>query len=143
MCVCVCSRRICFCSLGFANSSNGKEGFLSEVEKLEEFLKDPRLVRARESETVTVAVPKVVVQVVAPPPPAAAPLALVQEEDEMVSAQNKRAAMQRKAAKDSVVAEDYVKRMETGVGDVVEVCVCFSLFCISFLNVGVSFLILC
>lgn len=105
-------RRICFCSLGFPNGGKGKDEFLAEVAKLEEFIKDPRLLRVRESTTVQVAVPKVVT----PPPPPQAPVTDVDggDAEELLSAQTKRAAMQRKAAAASLVAEDYARRMETG-----------------------------
>lgn len=88
---------------------------MAEVAKLEEFVKDPRLLRARESTTVQVVVPKVVVAPVAPVVPVA-PVAVVDGKDaeELLSAQNKRAAMQKKAAAESLVAEDYARRMETG-----------------------------
>lgn len=85
---------------------------MAEVAKLEEFIKDPRLLRVRESTTVQVAVPKVVT----PPPPPQAPVTVVDggDAEELLSAQTKRAAMQRKAAAASLVAEDYARRMETG-----------------------------
>ncbi|KAA8515670.1 hypothetical protein F0562_018719 [Nyssa sinensis] len=117
----ITSRRICFCSLGFPRklqSEKARNEFLDEVARLEEFLKDPWLLRAKEKGTVQVAVPKVVV----PPPPAA-----VGDGDgdgggggtgvdgeELLSAQTKRAAMQKKAATASLVAEDYAPRFESG-----------------------------
>uniref|UniRef100_A0A5B7APH1 Uncharacterized protein n=1 Tax=Davidia involucrata TaxID=16924 RepID=A0A5B7APH1_DAVIN len=117
-------RRICFCSLGFPRklqSEKAKNEFLDEVARVEEFLKDPWLLRVKENGTVQVAVPKVV----APPPPPL-PEAVGDgggvgsgiDGEELLSAQTKRAAMQRKAAVASLVAEDYARRFESG--DLVE-----------------------
>lgn len=106
-------RRICFCSLGFPKrlqSKKAKDEFLDEIGRVEEFLKDPRLIRVRENSTVQVVVPKVVVS----PAPAEIPAILGDEAEELLSAQTKRAAMQRKAAAASLVAEDYARRFETG-----------------------------
>ncbi|XAR63454.1 Histone-lysine N-methyltransferase [Bertholletia excelsa] len=113
-------RRICFCSLGFPRALQGEKArneFLDEVAGVEEFLKDPWLLRARGKDTVQVLVPKV-----SPPPvpPAAAVPGDVGggmangDAEEMLSAQTKRAAMQRKAAAASLVAEDYARRFESG-----------------------------
>ncbi|XP_021280478.1 uncharacterized protein LOC110413824 isoform X2 [Herrania umbratica] len=109
-------RRICFCSLGFPRnlqSPNSKNGFLQEVIRVEEFLKDPWGVRVSREGTVQVPVPKV-----APVPAGdgggggcggdAA------EEAASVSAQAKRLALQRKAAAAMVAAEDYARRVESG-----------------------------
>lgn len=117
--MCFCSRRICFCPLGFPRSlgtAKSKNDFLEEVRKVEEFLKDPWGIRVREEKgTVQVAVPRV-----APPPPPPQPLVPVvadgvdEEAALAMSAQNKRAALQRKAAAAMVAAEDYARRFESG-----------------------------
>lgn len=119
-----CSRRICYCSLGFRGDK--KDNFSDEIAKLDEFIKDPWLLRACEDATVQVLVPKVVV--VAPAPvTVTVPATTVKEvevidrdAEELMSAQNKRAAMQKKAAVSSLVAEDYARRMEIGDKEVVE-----------------------
>ncbi|KAL6989696.1 hypothetical protein U1Q18_015448 [Sarracenia purpurea var. burkii] len=111
-------RQICFCSLGFPRellSDKAKNEFLEDVARVEEFLKDPWLLRVRDQATVQVAVPKVV----APPPVSAVGHGEVGggvgDGDEMLlSAQTKRAVMQRKAAAASLVAEDYARRFESG-----------------------------
>ncbi|XP_059651864.1 uncharacterized protein LOC132299344 [Cornus florida] len=112
-------RRICFCSLGFPRklqSENGKNEFLEEVARVEVFLNDPWLLRVRERDTVQVAVPKVV----APQPPAGAGDGggvvggAGGDAEELLSAQTKRAAMQKKAATKSLVAEDYARQFESG-----------------------------
>nr|GMC84492.1 putative transcription factor HALR/MLL3, involved in embryonic development [Ipomoea batatas] len=115
-------RKICYCPLGFARGLQGEKGkneFLEEVGKLEEFLKDPWLLRARENATIQVKVPKVVV--VAPPPQSLAVGDAGTDAEEaaaMLSAQTKRAVLQKKAAAASLVAEDYARRFESG--DLVE-----------------------
>lgn len=82
--------------------------------RVEALLKDPWLIRVPERSTVQVAVPKVVA------PPAPAVVAVVGDgvggegEEMLLSAQTKRAAMQRKAAAVSMVAEDYARRFESG-----------------------------
>ncbi|XP_031127867.1 uncharacterized protein LOC116029953 isoform X2 [Ipomoea triloba] len=114
-------RKICYCPLGFARGLQGEKGkneFLEEVGKLEEFLKDPWLLRARENATIQVKVPKVVV---APPPQSLAVGDAGTDAEEaaaMLSAQTKRAVLQKKAAAASLVAEDYARRFESG--DLVE-----------------------
>ncbi|EFH56500.1 hypothetical protein ARALYDRAFT_904099 [Arabidopsis lyrata subsp. lyrata] len=56
-----CSRRICYCSLGFSRGANAKEEFLKEVNRVEEFLKDPCVSsKVFNGDTVQVRVPKVV-----------------------------------------------------------------------------------
>ncbi|KAJ7982220.1 Histone-lysine N-methyltransferase [Quillaja saponaria] len=110
-------RRICFCKLGFPRtlqSTKANNGFLEEVVKLEEFLKDPLGIKAREKDpTVLVVVPKVV-----PPPPQLQPVVdgVVAGDavDESLSAQTKRVVLQRKAAAAMVAAEDYARRFESG-----------------------------
>ncbi|XP_024984459.1 uncharacterized protein LOC112520343 [Cynara cardunculus var. scolymus] len=111
-------RRICYCSLGFPKelqNDKGKNGFLEEIARLKEFLDDPWLIK-NDKKTVQVLVPKVAV---APPPPQVTVTPNVAVVDgnaaeEMLSAQNKRAALQRKAAAASLVAEDYARRFESG-----------------------------
>ncbi|WOH14673.1 hypothetical protein DCAR_0934193 [Daucus carota subsp. sativus] len=112
-------KRICYCTLGFGGVK--RDEFCDEIARLEEFIRDPWLLRACEDATVQVLVPKVVV---APPPvpvreavvvkEAAAAAVVDREAEELASAQNKRAAMQKKAAEASLVAEDYARRMEIG-----------------------------
>ncbi|CAK9151656.1 unnamed protein product [Ilex paraguariensis] len=114
-------RRICYCSLGFPKnlqSEKARNAFVEEISRVEEFLKDPWLIRAREQNgTVQVKVPKVVV---APPPPVVPAVADGGgaggggDGDELLSAKTKRAAIQRKAAAASIVAEDYARRFESG-----------------------------
>lgn len=70
-----CSRRICFCALGFPRrlqSEKGKREFLQEVDAIQRFLSDPWLIKAGENATVQVEVPKVVAS------PAAAPVKRVE-----------------------------------------------------------------
>ncbi|KAF3629515.1 putative tRNA-dihydrouridine(20a/20b) synthase [NAD(P)+]-like [Capsicum annuum] len=109
-------RRICYCSLGFPK---GKNGFVEDVAKVEEFLKDPWLLKAREGATIQVKVPKIVV---APPPQV--PVGDGggggggggdgEEAAAIASAQTKRVALQKKAAAASMVAEDFARRFESG-----------------------------
>ena len=114
--LCACSRRICFCSLGFPQdlqSEKAKNEFLDEVARVEEFFKDPWLLRVRDEGTVQVAVPKVVPP---PPPPVAGECGGgCGDPDELsLSAMTKRVALQRKAAVASMAAEDYARRFESG-----------------------------
>ncbi|XP_041998501.1 uncharacterized protein LOC121748305 [Salvia splendens] len=111
-------RKICFCALGFAGPLRGDKGkgdFLQEVARVEQFLKDPWLIKARENATVQVKVPKVPVSPALPPPPPllAADVSAVGVGEE-ASAQVKRAALQKQAAAASLVAEDYARRFESG-----------------------------
>ncbi|KAH7661756.1 Histone-lysine N-methyltransferase protein [Dioscorea alata] len=112
-------RRICKCELGNAGLGVG-EGFLEEVVRVEEFLKDPWVVRVgrgggdgRDVGTVQVLVPKVVAA-----PPLPVPVAAEDGgEDGAVGATSvlaRRAAMQRQAVAASMAAEDYVRRLEAG-----------------------------
>ncbi|KAM0952023.1 putative [histone H3]-lysine(4) N-trimethyltransferase chromatin regulator PHD family [Dioscorea sansibarensis] len=112
-------QRICKCELGNAGLGVG-DGFLEEVARVEEFLKDPWVVRAgrgggdgRDVGSVQVLVPKVVVA-----PPLPAPVAVEDGgEDGAVgttSVLSRRAAMQRQAVAASMAAEDYVRRLEAG-----------------------------
>ncbi|KAL3643515.1 hypothetical protein CASFOL_014330 [Castilleja foliolosa] len=115
-------RKICFCALGFPRklqSEKGKEDFLQEVSRVEQFLKDPWLIKAGENATIQVKVPKVVaVPAPLPPqPPQLVPDVSVGAGDEAAaaaSAQVKRAALQKQAAAASVVAEDYARKFESG-----------------------------
>ncbi|OMP04927.1 Zinc finger, PHD-type [Corchorus capsularis] len=108
-------RRICFCSLGFPRniqSPNSKNGFLQEVIRVEEFLKDPWGVRVSREGTVQVPVPKV-----APVPAGDGGVGGggdAVEEAASASSQAKRLALQRKAAAAMVAAEDYARRVESG-----------------------------
>ncbi|KAL3732693.1 hypothetical protein ACJRO7_029358 [Eucalyptus globulus] len=134
-------RRICYCSLGFPSGLR-KDGFVREILQLQEFLNDPWRIRAPDAPpaaaaaaTLQVAVPKVV-----PPPPPPLPLQTAAGADApagiaagaggaaaasasadgaddalaAVSAQAKRAALQKKAAAAMVAAEDYARRFESG-----------------------------
>ncbi|XP_022770091.1 uncharacterized protein LOC111313683 isoform X2 [Durio zibethinus] len=107
-------QRICFCSLGFPRnlqSPNSKNGFLQEVIRLEEFLKDPWGVRVSREGTVQVPLPKV-----APVPAGDVGGGAGDAVDEAasLSAQAKRLALQRKAAAAMVAAEHYARRVESG-----------------------------
>ncbi|KAH6810708.1 PHD finger family protein, partial [Perilla frutescens var. frutescens] len=99
-------------------SEKGKEDFLQGVARVEQFLKDPWLIKARENATIQVLVPKVTVSPLPPPPPpqfapdVSAPG--VGGGAEEASAQVKRAALQKQAAAASLVAEDYARRFESG-----------------------------
>lgn len=106
-------KRICFCTLGFPQklqSQKAKNGFLEEVAKVAEFWRDPWLLRVRERSTVQVAVPRIVV----PPPLPVTVDGFGGDGEEALSAQTKRAAMQKKAAAASLEAEDYARRFESG-----------------------------
>ena len=134
-----CSRRICFCPLGFPRgleNAKARGEFAEEVSRIEEFLRDPLGIRFREKrggreegwkDTVQVLVPKVV----PPPPPLLPPPVVdgggggggiggggggnvVDEVAAAASAQSKRIALQKKAAAAMVAAEDYARRFESG-----------------------------
>ncbi|XP_052171176.1 uncharacterized protein LOC127787255 [Diospyros lotus] len=108
-------QRICFCSLGFPlglRTDKSRNEFLETVATIEALRADPSLHRPRDSGTVQVLVPKVVPP--PPPPPLLAEAALGDEDEVLLSAKTKRAAMQRKAAVASMVAEDYARRFESG-----------------------------
>ncbi|KAL7126133.1 hypothetical protein ABFS83_14G165300 [Erythranthe nasuta] len=122
-------RKICFCALGYPGrlrSEKGKEDFLQEVARVEKFLSDPWLIKARENTTIQVQVPKVAVSAPPPPPPPQFPAAAAVSvgvgggggDDaaaiEAASAQVKRVALQKQAAAASIVAEDYARRFESG-----------------------------
>ncbi|KAK6120811.1 hypothetical protein DH2020_045439 [Rehmannia glutinosa] len=120
-------RKICFCALGFPRklrSEKGKEDFLQEVARVEQFLNDPWLIKARENATIQVKVPKVVASPAPLPPPPQFPPAVsvgvggagddAAAMEAAASAQVKRAALQKQAAAASMVAEDYARRFESG-----------------------------
>lgn len=139
MCVCVrdvgfcvvCSRRVCFCAVGFPRklqSEKGRSEFLKEVDAIEGFLNDPWLIKAREDATVQVAVPKVAVS-------AAARLRLGGEEAAVsaASAQVKRIELQKQGAAASIAGEDCSGKF--GSGDLVVRVLffevdCFMRFCL-------------
>ncbi|KAK8506509.1 hypothetical protein V6N12_034236 [Hibiscus sabdariffa] len=101
-------RRICFCSLGFhrnLRSPNSCNGFLQEVIRVEEFLKDPWGVRGSREGTVQVPVPKL-----EPVLPGDGGGGGAVEE----SAQAKRLALQRKAAAPVAAAEEYARKAQSG-----------------------------
>lgn len=114
------SKRICFCTLGFPpklHNNGGKCDFVGEISQLQEFLKDPWIIRVKEGATIQIPVPKVV-----PPPPPPFVSAVVDGDDaaaaaaeELLSAQTKRVALQKKAAVASMAAEDFARRFESGV----------------------------
>lgn len=145
----VCSRKICFCALGFSGrlrSEKGKEDFLQEVARVEQFLKDPWLIKARENATIEVKVPKVVVSPAPPPPPPQFPADVSvavggggEEAAAAASAQVKRVALQKQAAAASMVAEDYARRFESGDLEVS----CFSLYNLYDLNCLIQVDIIC
>lgn len=86
---------------------------MDDVAFIDRFLKDPWIIRVREGAAVQVPVPKLA----PPPPPPPPPVAVDGDDaaaDELVSAQTKRAALQRKAAVASLAAEDFARRFETG-----------------------------
>ena len=120
----ICSRRICFCSLGFPrdlHSTKSKADFLFDVARIDEFLKDPLGIRASREGTVLVSAPKVV-PVPAPIPPTHS-LEVVSARDregdggvveDAFSTQTKRVAIQRQAAAAKASAEYYAKKVESG-----------------------------
>ncbi|EPS66318.1 hypothetical protein M569_08470, partial [Genlisea aurea] len=64
-----CSRKICFCSMGFTGRLRTQEGmkeFMQEVAMIEQFLNDPWSIKSRDNATIRVLVPKVAVS---PSPP--------------------------------------------------------------------------
>ncbi|KAG5627490.1 hypothetical protein H5410_012708 [Solanum commersonii] len=107
-------RKICFCPHGFPK---GKNEFFRDVTKLEEFIKDPWGLKAKQPATIQVKVPKLNV---APPPQV--PVGDGgggsggdgEEASAISSAQTKRAALQKKAAAASMAAEDFARRFESG-----------------------------
>lgn len=104
-----CSRRICFCSLGFPrnlHSPDSKHDFLQELIRVEAFLKDPLGVTVSRERTVQVRVPKVT------PVPAGDGgdgVDAVEDSASVLAAQSKRLVLQRKAA-----AEVYARKVELG-----------------------------
>ena len=137
-----CSRRICFCSLGFPRnlqSPNSKNVFLQEVIRVEEFLKDPWGVRVSREGTVQVPVPRVA------PVPAGdgGGGGDAVEEEALVSAQAKRLALQRKAAAAMVAAEDYARKVESGDIAVIflhlTLCICLGICLFASARYTISF----
>ncbi|XP_047321868.1 uncharacterized protein LOC124925807 [Impatiens glandulifera] len=114
-------RRICYCSLGFPRnlaSDKTRHHFIQDASRVADFFKDPLPIVSDHKRTVQVLVPKIVL----PPPPPSSVAAIGDGDgfvdgDEMVSAQNKRAALQKKAAAASLVAEDFARRFESGSMD--------------------------
>ncbi|KAL3815090.1 hypothetical protein ACJIZ3_016358 [Penstemon smallii] len=112
-------RKICFCVLGLPRrlqSKKCKNDYLQEVARVDLFLNDPWLTKARENATIQVKVPKVVVSPAPPPLLPAAPAVAVGDEEATVaaSAPVKRLALHKHAAAASVEAEDYARRFESG-----------------------------
>nr|DAD29717.1 TPA_asm: hypothetical protein HUJ06_031185 [Nelumbo nucifera] len=110
-------RKICFCTLGFPQklqSEKGRKDFLEEVFRVEDFLRDPWSLRAREKGTVQVVVPRIIVPTVAVTSVADGLGGGDGDGEEILSAQNKRAALQKRAVAASLAAEDYARRFETG-----------------------------
>ncbi|KAK9125302.1 hypothetical protein Scep_014148 [Stephania cephalantha] len=119
-------RKICFCSSGFPTKLQGEKarrGFLEEVFRVEDFLKDPWLLRPKIGDgdgggvagTLQVLVPRVV------PPPPPPPLPPVVDDEfgadlgELLSERSKRAVLQKRGVAASLAAEDYARRFESGV----------------------------
>ncbi|KAI4323419.1 hypothetical protein L6164_023026 [Bauhinia variegata] len=116
-------RKICFCSLGFPRTlyaPKGKAEFLDDVVKLDDFLRDPWGIRARDKDkTVQVAIPKVV----PPPPPPPRQLKTPVDggqtgDEEALSMQAKTVALRKKGAAAMIAAEEYARKFESGdLGD--------------------------
>ncbi|XP_021736150.1 uncharacterized protein LOC110702701 isoform X1 [Chenopodium quinoa] len=104
-------KRICFCALGFPQINSGIADFEGGISRLNDFLKDPWIIRVKQGATVQVPVPKVVPP---PPPPPVAALVHGDDAEELLSAQTKRVALQKKAAVASLAAEDFARRFESG-----------------------------
>jgi len=108
-----CSRRICFCALGFprglhaSDDGSAANGFAQDVGALRDFLADT----CRDDATVQVPVPKVLPP--PPPPPDGIPLN-ADALDESASMKAKRIALQRKGAAAMIAAEEYARRFESG-----------------------------
>ncbi|XP_015163357.1 uncharacterized protein [Solanum tuberosum] len=107
-------RKICFCPDGFPK---GKNEFFSDVTKLEEFLKDPWGLKAKQPATIQVKVPKLNVAL-----PPQAPVGDGgggssgdgEEAAAIGSAKTKRVALQKKTAAASMVADDFARQFESG-----------------------------
>ncbi|GAB2300161.1 hypothetical protein Dimus_034201 [Dionaea muscipula] len=116
-------KRICSCALGFRGklrSEQGRSQFLDEIAGLEKFLEDPWLIRVRDKVTVHVPVPRVL----------PSPTVVVTKDavvggvggggggdvagNEELSAQTKRALLQKRAAVASLANEDFARRFESG-----------------------------
>ncbi|MGV8048634.1 hypothetical protein PJP07_31010, partial [Mycobacterium kansasii] len=78
-----------------------------EIFRVEEFLTDPWSIRAGGRTTVQISVPRITAA-------AGSVVADGGDVDEVFSAQNKRAALQKRAVAASLAAEDYARRFETG-----------------------------
>ncbi|CAI9279010.1 unnamed protein product [Lactuca saligna] len=123
-------RRICNCKLGFPSELRSEKGqieFLEAASRVDAIFKNPSLIYGK-PKSVQVLVPKVVVA--SPPPlPLPPPIQAIvtpnasaivdvggvgDAAEELLSAQTKRAAMQKKAAAASVAAEDFARRFESG-----------------------------
>ena len=118
------SKRICYCSLGFPRRllrERGSGELWDQIGRIEQFLKDPWLIRVCEGSTVQVPVPKVT-----PPPIVCAEDDAGDGAEELQSAQTKRNALHKKAAAASLAAEDFARRFESGAMAVSERCLAFS-----------------
>ncbi|GAB2289039.1 hypothetical protein Dimus_023341 [Dionaea muscipula] len=118
----ITSKRICCCEQGFRGKLRSEEGrsrFLSEIASLEEFIKDPWLIRVRDKATVQVPVPRVVTSL----------LTLLTKNgggggdgvdgvgfstEELLSAETKRAVLQKRAAVASMANEGFARLLEPG-----------------------------
>nr|XP_025887099.1 supporter of activation of yellow protein-like isoform X1 [Solanum lycopersicum] len=103
------SRKICFCRDGFPKGYNG---FLGDVTRLEEFIKDPWGLKAKQPATCQVKVPKLIVE---SPPRVPVGNGDGEEAASTASAQTKRVALQKKAAAAaSNVGEDFTGGFQSG-----------------------------
>ncbi|KAL2514474.1 PHD finger family protein [Forsythia ovata] len=121
-------RKICYCEEGFPPHMRSKEArdeFDRQTAILEQFIKDPWLIKSRQNATVQVMVPKVVrtpASAPAPAPPQHPEGPTVDGKDRVedeaalaaASAQVKRVSLQKKAAATSMAAEDYARKFESG-----------------------------
>ncbi|KAK4738229.1 hypothetical protein R3W88_001926 [Solanum pinnatisectum] len=112
-CFCLywCSRKICFCPDGFPK---GKNGFLGDVTRLEQFLKDPWGLKAKQPATCQVKVPKLII---ASPPRVPVGNGDGEEAASTASAQTKRVTLQKKAAAAAAasnVGEDFAGGFQSG-----------------------------
>ncbi|KAL2491605.1 PHD finger family protein [Abeliophyllum distichum] len=121
-------RKICYCEEGFPPHMRSKEArdeFDRQTAILEQFIKDPWLIKSRQNATVQVMVPKVVRtpdSAPAPAPPQRPEGPTVDGKDRVedeaamaaASAQVKRVSLQKKAAATSMAAEDYARKFESG-----------------------------
>ena len=113
----LCSRKICFCRDGFPKGYNG---FLGDVTRLEEFIKDPWGLKAKQPATCQVKVPKLIVE---SPPRVPVGNGDGEEAASTASAQTKRVALQKKAAAAaSNVGEDFTGGFQSGDVEVRNCC---------------------